>query len=72
MKFIKLMFIALIASVMTMGLAGWTAGGDDATEQDQEVSMQGDTSSAGEWEQPEGEWEHPEDDDDDDDDYGEW
>lgn len=65
MYYLKMLFIAMIASMLTIGLAGWQAG--DAADAD--------TQSAGEWEQPEGDWEHPDDDDDDDDDEwgdGDW
>jgi len=61
MYYLKMLFVALVASMLTIGLAGWQSGDvNDA-----------DIQSAGEWEQPEGDWEHP-DDDDDDDEEDEW
>lgn len=61
MYYIKMLFVALIASMLTIGLAGWQSG--DATDEDT-------MSAGGEWEQPESE--SGEDDDDDDDEDDEW
>lgn len=64
MYYLKLLFVAMIASMLTIGLAGWQAG--DANDAD----------TSDEWAQSQGEWEQPaddgNDDDDDEDEDDEW
>ncbi len=70
MYYLKMLFVAMVASVLAFGLAACEPAEDEFEMPDQQYSTQADTAGP-EMQADEGDWEWP-DEDDEDDDAADW